>query len=155
MPQNPQTELPTEPPDGANTSDQAVSPRARLVNWAAIFFAVLQSVCSAFVALSGVQILIGAGAFAAAAGVLRFADRMHVAPIRIPMMLLALAGAAWNLLSLWRVRNLRRRPSSAWRQRPVPPAKRRSERFQLIISVLTLFLLAVEEVAHHAHLSRW
>lgn len=155
MPQNSPTSVPAELSDGANSSAEALSPRAQLVNWTAIFFAVLQSVCSAFIALSGVQILIGAGAFAAAAGVLRFADQMHVAPIRIPMMLLALAGAAWNLLSLWRVRSLRRRPASAWRQRPLPPAKRRSERFQLAISVLTLLLLAVEELAHHAHFSRW
>ena len=110
--------------------------------------------CSAFIALSGVQVIISTGAFAASAGVLRLAERMHIDSVRIPMMLLALAGASWNLLSLWRVWSLRRRAASAWRQRAVPAAKRRSERFQLVISLLTLFLLAAEEVAHHAHLAR-
>ena len=85
---------------------------------------------------------------------LRIADHLHVPAIRIPMMLLALAGATWNLVALWRVWSLRRRPASAWRQRPVPQAKRRSELLQLVISVVTLLLLAIEEIAHHSHFHR-
>ena len=127
-----------------------VSGSARLLSWSGIFFAVLQSVCSAFVALSGVRLVIGVGAFAAATGALQAADRLHVNAIRIPMMLLALLGAVWNLIALCRVRNLRRRPASAWRQQPVPKAKRRSELLQFAISVLTLLLLAAESVAHYS-----
>jgi len=110
---------------------------------------VLQSVCSAFVALSGVRLLIGIGAFAAATGALRIADRMHVPAIRVPMMFLALLGSVWNLAALWRVKTLRRRAASAWRRRPLTTQKRRSEFFQLAISVLTLLLLAVEVAAHY------
>lgn len=109
----------------------------------------LQSVCSAFVALSGVRLLIGIGAFAAATGALRIADRMHVPAIRIPMMLLALLGSLWNLAALWRVKTLRRRAASAWRQRPLTRQKQRSEFFQLAISVATLLLLAAESAAHY------
>lgn len=129
--------------------------RLKLINWTTFSFAVLQSVCSAFIALSGVRLLIGIGAFAAASGALKLADRMHVNSIRIPMMLLALAGAVLNLLALWRVWSLRRRPASAWRQQPVSRQKRTSESFQFALSVLTLFLLAAEVAAHHHLFGHW
>jgi hypothetical protein len=93
---------------------------AKLINWSAFLLAVPQSVCSAFIALNGVRLLIGVGAFAAASGALKLADRMHIAAIRIPMMLLALAGSVLNLVVLWQVRRLRRRPASSWRQSAVP-----------------------------------
>ena len=120
----------------------------KVLNWSALFFAVLQSVCSAFIALNGVRLLIGVGAFALASSALKLADRMHIAAIRIPMMILALAGSLLNLVVLWQVWRLRRRPSSAWRQKPVPKRKLASEWFQFALSVLTLFLLAAEFVAH-------
>src|SRR5260370_26999691 len=96
---------------------------ARLINWSAFVLAVLQSVCSAFIALNGVRLLIGIGAFAAASSALKLADRMHIAAIRIPMMLLALGGSVLNLVVLWQVWRLRRRPASAWRQQPVSKKK--------------------------------
>lgn len=119
------------------------------ISWSSVLFAVLQSVCSAFIALSGVRLLIGVGAFAAASGVLRLADRIHVDAIRIPMMLLALGGSLLNLFALWRVQSLRQRPASAWRQVPVSAQKKRSESIQLALSVVTLLLLVAEVVAHH------
>jgi len=109
---------------------------------------VLQSVCSAFIALNGVRLLIGVGAFAAASGALKLADRMHIDAIRIPMMLLALGGSVLNLVVLWQVWRLRRRPASAWRQQPVSKKKIASEWLQFALSVLTLLLLAAEFVAH-------
>jgi hypothetical protein len=120
----------------------------KLINWSALLFAVLQSVCSAFIALNGVRLLIGAGAFAAASGALKLADRMHIAAIRIPMMLLALGGSVLNLVVLWQVWRLRRRPASAWRQTAVPKQKIASEWLQFTLSVLTLLLLAAEFFAH-------
>jgi hypothetical protein len=120
----------------------------KLITWSAFLFAVLQSVCSAFIALSGVRLLIGIGAFAAASSALKLADRMHIAAIRIPMMLLALAGSVLNLVVLWQVWRLRRRPASAWRQQPVSKKKIVSEWLQFTLSVLTLFLLTAEFVAH-------
>ena len=123
-------------------------PNSRLINWSALFFAVLQSACSAFIALNGVRLLIGVGAFAAASGALKLADRMHIAAIRIPMMLLALAGSLLNLVVLWQVWRLRRRPASAWRQIAVPRQKIASEWLQFTLSILTLALLAAEFVAH-------
>jgi hypothetical protein len=121
---------------------------AKLINWSALFFAVLQSVCSAFIALNGVRLLVGVGAFAAASGALKLADRMHIDAIRIPMMLLALAGSLLNLVVLWQVWRLRKRPASAWRQTAVPNRKLASEWLQFTLSILTLVLLAAEFVAH-------
>jgi len=123
--------------------------KLKLVNWTTFSFAVLQSVCSAFIALSGLRLLIGIGAFAAASSVLRLADRMHIDAIRIPMMLLALAGSVLNLFVLWRIWSLRQRPASAWRRQPVSGEKKASEFFQFALSVLTLLLLFAEVVAHH------
>lgn len=122
---------------------------ARLLNWSSFAFAVLQSVCSAFIALSGIRLLIGVGAFAAASGALKLADRMHIDAIRIPMMALALVGSVLNLVALLRIWSLRRRPASAWRQQPVSRQKKTSEFIQLSLSVLTFFLLGAEAVAHH------
>ncbi len=133
--------FPTAAPDSTR-------PTLKLLNWSAVFFAFLQSVCSAFIALSGIRLLIGATAFASALGVVKLGEKMHIAAIRIPMMLFALVGSVVNLVVLWQVWRLRRRSSSAWRQKPISPQKRRSEIFQLLLSVLTLFLLAAEYWAH-------
>jgi len=150
---SPITELAQTQPETSKTGTSAPSPKisvvnSKLINWSALFFAVLQSVCSAFIALGSVRLLIGIGAFATASSVLKLADRMHIAAIRIPMMLLALAGSLLNLVVLWQVWRLRRRSASAWRQQPVSKQKKVSEWFQFALSVVTLFLLAAEFVAH-------
>jgi hypothetical protein len=132
---------PTTDPDAPRTN-------LKLLNWSAVLFAVLQSVCSALIALSSIRLFIGAAAFASALGVVNLAGKMHIAAIRIPMMLIALVGSLVNLFVLWQVRRLRRRSASAWRQKPVSPQKRRSEILQLILSLVTLFLLAAEYWAH-------
>jgi len=119
------------------------------VAWSSLFLAFVQSVCAAFVALSSLRLLIGAAAVASAAGLLGFVDRhFHVDAVRIPMVLLALVGALFNLVAVWQVRRLRARPGSAWRQKAVSAGKLNSERLQLALSVLTLLLLAVEEWYH-------
>jgi len=133
----------------AGAPDASFSTRLKLFNYSGIFFAVLQSACSAFIALSGVRFLIGVGAFAFAAGALHLADRVHLDAIRIPMMFLALLGSVLNLVALRRVWSLRRRSASAWRQRPVPKEKSRAERLQFAVSVLTILIVAAETVAHH------
>jgi|SRR5208283_2177034 len=119
------------------------------VAWSSLFLAFVQSVCAAFAALSGLRLLIGAAAVASAAGVLGFVDRhFHYDAIRIPMVLLALVGAVFNLAAVWQVRRLRTRPASAWRQKTISVGKLNSERLQLALSLLTLLLLAVEEWYH-------
>lgn len=132
------------------TENAAAPPAARLkwLNWSALLLAFIQSVCSAFIALSSIRILIGAAAFASAIGVVKIADKLHIDAIRIPMMVIAFVGSVVNLLALWQVGRLRRRSASAWRQKPVTPKQKRSERIQFSLSVVTLLLLAAEFWAH-------
>jgi hypothetical protein len=147
---NEETQNPADlsPPTAAASPAKMPLVNIKLINWSALLFAVLQSVCSAFIALNGVRLLIGIGAFAAASGALKLADRIHIDAIRIPMMLLALLGSVLNLVVLWQIWRLRKRPASAWRQQPVSTQKKTSEFFQFTLSVLTLALLAAEFFAH-------
>jgi hypothetical protein len=100
------------------------------------------------VATSGIRVLIGLGSFVAAAGTDAPVKGFHQDAIRIPMMLFALVGAVVNLYALWRVRSLRKRPSSQWRIQPVTAKQKRSEWLQIALSVLTLVVLAAEWSAH-------
>jgi hypothetical protein len=118
------------------------------VNWSSLVFALLQSFCSALIAISGLRVAIGLGALAAAAGVDAPARGFHADAIRIPMMALALAGSLLNLYFLWHVRRLRNRSAARWRQKPISRKKRNSERLQFVLSMVTLVLLAAEWFTH-------
>jgi len=120
----------------------------KLLNWSGIVFAALQSACTAVIAISGVRVAIGLSALAAAAGIHAPARGFHQDAIRIPMMLLAFLGAVINLYVVWKVRRLRSRPASQWRQQPVTKKKLNSEHFQIALSFLTLLLLAGEWITH-------
>lgn len=137
-------------PGGApETTAEQVTARFRWIGWSSLFLAIVQSVCTIFVALSGLRLLLGAAAFAAAVGVMRIADeRIHIDAVRIPMVMFALVGAVFNLVALWQVRRLRGRAASSWRQKTVTRSKFASERVQLVLSMLTLILLAVESFYH-------
>jgi hypothetical protein len=134
---------------------ESVSMKTRWISWSSFVFALLQSLCTAVFAISGVRVLIGLGALAAAAGTDAPARGWHQDAIRIPMMLLALAGTFVNLYVLWRVRRLRNRPAAQWRVQPPTAKERRSERWQLFLAVVTLVLLAAEwwthSLYHHPH----
>jgi hypothetical protein len=119
-----------------------------LLNWSGIVFALLQSACTAVIAISGVRVAIGLSALAAAAGIHSPAHGFHQDAIRIPMMVLAFLGAVTNLYVIWKVRSLRSKPAAQWRQQPLTKKKLNSERFQIALSVLTLLLLAAEWITH-------
>jgi hypothetical protein len=113
-----------------------------------LFFVLLQSVCTFFTALDGLRLLIGVGALASVVGAGQRWDRFHADWIRVPMVIFALVGALLNLTILMHVRHLRSRPAALWRQQPLTPRKARRERLQMILSVVTLVLIVIEEVAH-------
>lgn len=119
-----------------------------LANFGSFLFIVLQSACTAVMAISGFRLLIGLSALAAASGVYAPAKGFHQDAIRIPMLVIALLGAAANLYSVWRVRSLRARPSSQWRMQPVPKAKLRGERIQIALAMITVVLVAAEAITH-------
>jgi len=122
--------------------------RSWVISLTSLFFIFLQSACTAFMALSGLRLLLGVGSLAAAAAGARFLGSIHGEAIRIPMEILAVVGSVINLYAIWRVRSLRARPSSQWRVGPVTPEKRRSELIQIALAILTLLLVGVEWAFH-------
>jgi hypothetical protein len=122
--------------------------RAWIVGLTSLFFILLQSACTAFMALSGLRLLIGIGSLAAATTGLRWLDSIHGESIRVPMESLAVLGSVINLYAIWRVRSLRARPSSQWRIASASPEKKRAEGIQVGLAVLTLLLVFVEWAFH-------
>ena len=125
-----------------------VKSRSWVIGLTSLFFILLQSACTAFMALSGLRLLIGIGSLAAATTGLRLLDSIHGEAIRIPMEIFAVAGSAMNLYAIWRVRSLRARPSSQWRVAPVSADKRRAESIQIALAIFTLLLVAIEWTLH-------
>jgi hypothetical protein len=122
--------------------------RSWMVGITSFFFILLQSACTAVMAISGVRVIIGLSALAAAAGLHRPASGFHADAIRIPMMVIAVAGSFINLYVIWRIRSLRSRPSSQWRTTPATPKQKRSEAFQIVLAVITLALVLAEWITH-------
>jgi hypothetical protein len=69
----------------------------RTVGSASLLIALLQSVCTAVLTISGIRVAMGLSALAAASGVYAPARGFHQATIRIPTLILASAGALLNL----------------------------------------------------------
>ncbi|HZD77217.1 MAG TPA: hypothetical protein VE218_09445, partial [Acidobacteriaceae bacterium] len=135
------------PPEKAEVSKHTVSvPFA--IAWSSFFFALLQSVCTFFAAASGLRFVVGLGSVVLSASVGAMMDRFHTDALRVPMIGLALVGSLLNLAILAQVRRLRDRPASRWRQQLPSPRKLRAERLQIVLSIATLVLVAVEESLH-------
>jgi hypothetical protein len=120
-----------------------------LIGLTSFIFILLQSACTAVMALSGLRLLIGLGSLAAASVIPGFIFSIHTDKIRIPMMAIAVLGSVLNLYVVWRIRSLRARPASQWRVLPVSAKQRRSETIQIVLSILTLLLVVSEILAHH------
>jgi hypothetical protein len=122
--------------------------RGLAVGLTSLFFILLQSACTAFMAISGLRLLIGVGALTAATAGMKFLGALHGAPLRIAMEIVAIAGSAVNLFAVRRVRKLRQRPAAQWRMKSATPKQLRSESWQIGLAVLTLLLVAVEWGIH-------
>ena len=109
---------------------------------------VLQSVCTFFTALSGLRLVIGIAALATVTQAGIVWDRFHADWLRVPMLTLAFAGSVLNLAILRRIHRLRRNSATHWRQSSPSSRKLFSERLQLILSIATLALIALEEFTH-------
>ena len=121
-----------------------------LIGLTSFIFILLQSACTALMAVSGLRLLIGLGSLAAAIVIPGFIFSIHTDKIRIPMMVTAVLGSILNLYAVWRIRSLRAQPASQWRAQPVTAKQRRSETIQIVLSILTLLLVVAEILAHHA-----
>lgn len=137
---------PTVEPDAARPKTWYAS--RKLLTWSSVLFAILQSACSALIAINGVRVAIGFGALAAASGIHAPARGFHQDAIRIPMMAVAFLGSVINLFVIWKIRHLRSRPAAQWRRRSITKNKLYSERFQIVLAVLTLLLLTAEWITH-------
>jgi hypothetical protein len=134
------------------SADAAKHPVASVqgaIAWSGFLFALLQSICTFFAAANGLRFAVGLGSLVFSAGAGAMVDRFHADALRIPMIGIALLGSLVNLAVLGQVRRLRRRPASQWRQQLPTPGKLRMERLQVVLSVATLALIAVEELLHH------
>ena len=115
---------------------------------ASLLFALLQSLCTAVLTISGIRVAIGLSALAAASGVYAPARGFHQDAIRIPMLIFAAAGAVVNLAVLAWIWRLRSRPAAQWRRRQIGSKERRSERLQVALAILTLVLVGLETWTH-------
>jgi hypothetical protein len=118
------------------------------VSLTSLLFILLQSACTVAVAFSGVNAAVGLGSFAAAVGLTRLTGSFHADLMRIPMMVLALAGSLFTLYIVRRARVLRARPASQWRVRALSPKEKRKETFQIALSTLTIILIVAEFGSH-------
>ena len=120
----------------------------RALTGVSLLLAVLQSLCTAVFAMSGVRVAIGLGALAAVSGIYAPAKGFHQDAIRIPMLIFAAAGALLNLGVLGWIWYLRSRPSAQWRRQELSLKQKRSERLQIALSIITLILVALETWTH-------
>ena len=119
----------------------------RALSGASLILALLQSLCTAVLTISGIRVAIGLTALTASSIYLPLLA-FHRDTLRIPMLVVATAGAVLNLLLLAWIWHLRSRPSAAWRKRELTPKQKRSERLQVALSILTLILVALESWSH-------
>lgn len=130
-------------------SEGPAGKRTWFVSMTSLIFIVLQSACTAVIAISGVRVAIGLSALAEATiGIHAPASGFHRDVIRIPMMIAATAGSLINMYVIWRIRALRARPSSQWRVQAVTAKQRRSELLQIALAIVTLVLVAAEWITH-------
>jgi hypothetical protein len=120
----------------------------KLLTGASLVLAILQSICTAVLTISGIRLAIGLGAFALSGTALVSVGWFHQDAIRIPMLVLAAAGAIADLAVLAWIRHLRSRPSAQWRVRDKSTGQRRSERLQIALAILTLILVGLETWTH-------
>src|SRR5260370_8281368 len=104
------------PPELAQDGVEVSSPKTALVStkllkWSPIVFSILQSACTAVMAISGLRVAIGISARAASAGIHAPARGFHQDAIRIPMRFLSSLHSPISLFLICKVPNLRTTPT--------------------------------------------
>ena len=125
-----------------------ISKGVRALGGVSLAMALLQSLCTAVFAISGIRVAIGLGALAAVSGIYAPARGWHQDAIRIPMLIFATAGAVVNLAVLGWIWRLRAQGSAQWRRKELTPRQRRSERLQVVLAIVTLVLVGLETWTH-------
>jgi hypothetical protein len=122
-----------------NEDSVAIPKRLGALGGVSLAVALLQSLCTAVFAISGVRVLIGLGALAAVSGIYAPARGFHQDAIRIPMLIFATVGALVNLAVLGWISHLRRE---------LTPKQKHSERLQVVLAIATLILVGLETWTH-------
>ncbi|HUV69027.1 MAG TPA: hypothetical protein VMW15_05150 [Terracidiphilus sp.] len=130
--------------------------RISILTGANLALAVLQSVCTAVLTISGIRLAIGLTAFALAGSVYAPVRWFHQDSIRIPMLAAATVGAIVDLALLAWMWHLRTQPSAQWRRHEFTRKQKHAQQLQLALSILTLLLVGLESwthemVVHRAH----
>ena len=131
-----------------SSNSQEIPRPLRALGGVSLLMALLQSLCTAVFAISGIRLLIGLGALAVVSGIYTPARGFHQDAIRIPMLIAAAAGSLLNLGVLAWIRHLRNQPSAQWRRRELSPKQKRSERLQIALAIITLLLVGLETWTH-------
>jgi hypothetical protein len=114
-----------------------------------LLFSVLQSVCTAVVALNSVRLAIGIGSLAMSTGLGAAMAHFHeITWVRVILLVGALSGSMLTLGIILRAKRLRSRPAARWRLRPLSSKQKRMELLQVFLSLVTLLLVVVEEYLH-------
>lgn len=132
----------------ANRLTEKTHKTRNAIAWSSFLFALLQSICTFFAAMSWLRVGIGISSLTLAVGTSAAIDRFHVDWLRVPMMSLALVGSVLNVIVLWQIWRLRRLPAAQWRQAKPRPGRLRMERLQMAMSIVTLVLIWLEERQH-------
>jgi len=114
-----------------------------------LLFSVLQSVCTAVVALNSVRLAIGIGSLAMTTGLGAAMEHFHqITWLRVTLLVGALSGSILTLSIVLRAIHLRNRPAARWRLRPLSSNQKRMELQQVSLSFFTLLLVVIEEYLH-------
>ena len=114
-----------------------------------LLFSVLQSVCTAVVALNSVRLVIGIGSLAMTTGLGAAMEHFHqITWLRVTLLVGALSGSTLTLGIVLRAIRLRNRPAARWRLHPLSSKQKRMELLQVSLSLVTLLLVVVEEYLH-------
>lgn len=127
---------------------EAAAPPLSLVG-SGFLFSVLQSVCTAVVALNGVRLAIGIGSLAMTTGLGAAMAHFHqITWLRMSLLGGALFGSLLTLGIVLRAIRLRNRPVARWRLRLLSRKQKRMELLQVSLSLATLLLVLIEEYLH-------
>ena len=100
-----------------------------------LLFSVLQSVCTAVVALNGVRLAIGIGSLAMTTGLGAAMEHFHqITWLRVTFLVGSISGSILTLGIVLRAIRLRNRPAARWRLRPLSSKQKRMELLQLSLS---------------------
>jgi hypothetical protein len=135
-------------PDRDRSSVLEAAPSLSVVG-SSLLFSVLQSVCTAVVALNSVRLAIGIGSLAMTTGLGAAMEHFHqITWLRVTLLVGALSGSILTLGIVLRTTRLRNRPAARWRFRALSSKQRRMELVQVALSLVTLLLVMIEEYLH-------